>query len=270
MMAQFSNMGQNRGQSNSQQQVVEEEPDTTPIWQGMNVKLDLGNTIYTLATTRAKRQQYEIALNCNLKNKFYPTLELGYGLSQDIAGGGNYDGQGGFMKLGVDLNPLRKGRNKYYALLAGIRIGLGLQQFSLTDVTLNDGYWEPGGVVMDFTSTFRADCWGEICFGLQIQVVGPLTMGWYGRIHFLFTGKTGDHQPYYIPGYGGVDAGNFSFNYYIGYRIDWPEDWAARRAEKKAAKAEKKAAEEKALLPENEHPDAAAAAPDAQRNELQN
>ena len=95
-------------------------------------------------------------------------------------------------------------------------------------------------------------------------------MGWYGRIHFLFTGKTGDHQPYYIPGYGGVDAGNFSFNYYIGYRIDWPEDWAARRAEKKAAKAEKKAAEEKALLPENEHPDAAAAAPDAQPNELQN
>ena len=44
--------------------IVEEEPDTTPLWQGMNVKLDLGNTVYTLATTRAKRQQYEIALNC--------------------------------------------------------------------------------------------------------------------------------------------------------------------------------------------------------------
>ena len=100
MMAQLSNIGQNMGQGSGQQKVVEEEPDTTPLWQGMNVKLDLGNTVYTLATTRAKRQQYEIALNCNLKNKYYPTLELGYGLSHDIAGGGNYDGQGGFMKLG--------------------------------------------------------------------------------------------------------------------------------------------------------------------------
>ena len=244
MMAQLSNIGQNMGQGSGQQKVVEEEPDTTPLWQGMNVKLDLGNTVYTLATTRAKRQQYEIALNCNLKNKFYPTIELGYGLSHDIVGGGNYDGQGGFMKLGVDLNPLRKGRNKYYALLAGIRIGLGLQQFSLTDVTLNDDYWESGGTTMNFPATFRADCWGEVCFGLQIQVVGPLTMGWYGRIHFLFTGSAGTHQPYYVPGYGGVDAGNFSFNYYIGYRIDWPEKKAGKK-------------------PDNE-------LPDAQPTELQN
>lgn len=209
------------GQS-SNAQPAPEEPDTTPLWQGMNVKLDLGNLVYTLATTKAQRQQYEVAINCNLKNKYYPTLELGYGLSHDIAGGSTYQGQGGFTKIGVDLNPFRRGRNKYYSLLAGIRIGVGVQQFSLSDVKLNDSYWSDD-LTIDYPPTIRADCWGEICAGLQVQVVGPLTMGWYARIHFLFTGSTGDHQPYYIPGYGCIEASNFTFNYYIGYRIDWPE-----------------------------------------------
>lgn len=196
---------------------AEREYGDSALYQGMNVKLDIGNTVYTLATTKGQRQQYEIAVNANLLNKFYPTVELGYGLSHDVASGGTYDGQGAFTRLGVDINPLRKGRNRYYALLAGIRLGVGLQQYSLTGVSLHDDYW--GASTVDYPAKFRADCWGEIVAGLQIKVAGPITMGWYARIHFLFTGSVGDHQPYYIPGYGCVDASNFGFNYYIGYRF---------------------------------------------------
>lgn len=189
------------------------------VWQGMNVKLDVGNTAFTLIQSKARTQQYEVAVNANLLNHFYPTLELGYGLCQDEAEGGRYEGQGAFMRVGIDLNPLRKGRNRYYALLAGVRLGVDLQQYSLSDVTLNDDYWADGGLLRQYPATFRADCWGEVVAGMQIKVAGPLTMGWYARIRFLFTGSVGNHQPYYIPGYGCVDGSSFGFNYYIGWRI---------------------------------------------------
>lgn len=189
------------------------------VWQGMNVKLDVGNTIFTLARSHARTQQYEVAVNANFLNHFYPTVELGYGLSKDVAGGGRYEGQGAFTRLGIDINPLRKGRNRYYALLAGLRFGMDLQQFALFDVNLHDDYWSPGGVMRDYPARFRFDCWGELVAGMQIQVVGPLTMGWYARVRFLFTEKAGDHQPYFIPGYGCIDGPTFGFNYYIGWRI---------------------------------------------------
>lgn len=198
---------------------AEREYGDSAVYQGLNIKLDVGQTLYTVARSRGERQQYEVAVNANFLNKYYPTAELGYGKSHDAAQGGIYDGQGAFMRLGIDINPLRKGRNREYAMLAGLRIGLGLQQFGLQNVILHDDYWAPGGITRDYPPHFRADCWGEAVAGLQIKVVGPLTMGWFARIHFLFTGSVGDHQPYYIPGFGCVDAGNFTFNYYIGIRI---------------------------------------------------
>lgn len=198
---------------------AEREYGDSAVYQGLNIKLDVGQMAYTAARSKGSRQQYEMAVNANFLNKYYPTVELGYGLSHDPAGGGTYDGQGAFTRIGIDINPLRKGRNRDYAMLAGLRLGVGLQQFSLTGVNLHDEYWSPEGVTLDYPPVFRADCWGEAVAGLQIKVVGPLTMGWFARLHFLFTGSLGDHQPYYIPGYGCVDAGNFTFNYYIGIRL---------------------------------------------------
>lgn len=198
---------------------AEREYGDSALYQGLNIKLDVGQTVYTLARSHADRQQYEVAVNANLRNKYYPTVELGYGLSHDVAGGGTYNGQGAFTRIGIDINPLRKGQSRDYALLAGLRFGLALQDFSLTGVTLHDDYWSAGGVIRDYPPTFRADAWGEAVAGLQIKVAGPITMGWFARIHFLFTGRVGDHQPYYIPGFGCVDAGNFTFNYYVGFRL---------------------------------------------------
>ena len=117
----------------------------------------------------------------------------------------------------MDLNPLKKNRNNNYALLVGVRVGVGMQHYSLTDVTLNDSYWDTGRY-RDYPREFRADCWGEVTAGVQVKVAGPFFMGWYGRVHFLFTGSKGDHQPYFIPGYGYHDGAIFTFNYYVGLR----------------------------------------------------
>jgi len=187
------------------------------IFQGMHVKVDIANPMLVALKTRGAVQQYEVSVNVNLLKRFYPTLEAGYGWGTDGAAGGMYHGYGGFTRIGMDLNPLKKGRNNDYALLVGVRLGVGLQNYELTGVTTNDSYW--GSATHDVPASFRADCWGEIVAGAQVKVAGPFFMGWYVRIHSLFTGNRGTHQPYYIPGYGWKDGSIFGMNYYVGLRF---------------------------------------------------
>ena len=50
----------------------------TAVYQGMSLKLDLATPILELARSKGKIQDYELAINVRLAQRFYPTLELGY------------------------------------------------------------------------------------------------------------------------------------------------------------------------------------------------
>lgn len=187
------------------------------IYQGMHVRLDVGNMALQLGMSKGLVQQYEGLINANLLNKYYPTLELGYMNARGEAAGGGFAGQGAFTRIGVDLNPIRKRRNGDYFLSVGIRAGFALQDCTWSNVNLNDTYW--GTPPINRHQKVRFDSWGEVVAGLNVKVVGGFTMGWALRIHFLFTGKLGPYQPYYIPGFGQQNGGNFGFNYYLGWRF---------------------------------------------------
>ncbi len=192
----------------------------TVIYQGMNIKLDLANTILEAATSKGKILSFEAAWNIRLKQRFYPTLEGGYVKADAYAGGGEQKGEGGFFRVGMDINGLKKHPERLNALLVGIRVGTGMQNYDLTGVTVNSPYWN-GEQKLDFYNQFRADCWGEVVAGCQVQVWEGLQMGWFVRLKILFTRKASDEEvmPYYIPGFGYRDDTNWGFNYYIGYKF---------------------------------------------------
>lgn len=193
------------------------------IYQGTNIKLDLGATALTLGTTKAHLQHYEIAVNCRLKNRFYPTLEVGYAgslpattndpmrgtvtLGDSIA----YRGQGGFFRIGCDLNPLKKHPESPHALLIGLRLGTSIQSAQHTLLTTQ----------YSLLNTTSADCWGEIVAGCQVEVCKGFTMGWMGRFKCLFTRQAeglpaNEYKPIYIPGFGRRDNIAWGLDYYIG------------------------------------------------------
>lgn len=186
------------------------------VYQGINAKVDVGNTIYQLVRSRGTIMQYEGAINVNLLKRFYPTVELGFMKAADYASGGNYTGEGAFTRIGLDINPLRKNRNSDYFLTVGIRGGMALQSYEQWNIDLHDNYWQTPLAHMKDKARF--DAWGEVVAGVQVKVAGGFHMGWAIRIHFLFTSSTGAYQPYYIPGYGCKDGGIFGFNYYLGWR----------------------------------------------------
>lgn len=187
------------------------------IYQGMSLKADLGNTILELATSKAKVQSYEIAINWRIIQRLYPALELGYAMANAEAEGGKYNGQGGFARVGLDINGLKKHPENRNALLVGLRLGTAMQGYDLTNISLNTGYW--GDTRADYSGLFHADCWGEVVAGCQVQVWEGFQMGWYLRFKVLFTRKAKDEGvlPYYIPGFGYRDDTNWGINYYIGW-----------------------------------------------------
>ena len=190
----------------------------TAIYQGMSIKLDIAMPILELARSAGKVQDYEMALNVRLAKRFYPTLELGYAIADVTADGGLYSGQGGFMRLGMDLSALKKGVGEN-SLMVGLRFAGAYQGFQITDVPVYGDYWQMPNT--NYYNQHKFDCWGEIVAGCQVQIWKGFQMGWYIRMKLLFTrtDKQGDALPAYLPGFGYRNDTNWGINYFLGYKF---------------------------------------------------
>lgn len=190
----------------------------TAIYQGMSIKLDIAMPILELARSAGKVQDYEMALNVRLAKRFYPTLELGYAIADVTADGGHYSGQGGFMRLGMDLSALKKGVGEN-CLMVGLRFAGAYQGFQIIDVPVYGDYWQMPNT--NYYDQHKFDCWGEIVAGCQVQIWKGFQMGWYVRLKLLFTrtNKQGDALPAYLPGFGYRNDTNWGINYFLGYKF---------------------------------------------------
>lgn len=167
------------------------------IYYGTQVKFDILSPVLVSGLNHWQMQHYEMAVNVRLAKRFYPTLELGYAGGKTHNDSVQYSGHGGFLRVGCDLNPLKKHPESPHALLVGLRVGTAVQDKGHTD------------------------CWGEIVAGCQVEIAKvnktAFYMGWMGRFKFLFTRDK--QNPIYIPGYG--ERGNTSWgaDYYLGWRF---------------------------------------------------
>lgn len=195
-----------------------QEHGDSAIYQGLSLKLDIATPILELARSQGKIQNYEMAINVRIANRFYPTIELGYAQAETSADGGNYSGQGGFARLGIDLSALQKGISEN-CLMLGLRLGGAYQNFQVTDVRVHNDYWQIPNT--NYYHQNKFDCWGEIIAGCQVQVYKGFQMGWYVRLKLLFTrtDKQGNALPAYLPGFGYRRDTNWGLNYFLAYKF---------------------------------------------------
>lgn len=185
-----------------------------PIYNATQIKLDIASPVVIAGIHQWQMQHYEIAANVQLARRFFPTLELGYSGGKTHRGDSiQYNGHGGFFRVGCDINPLKKKKDSPHALLVGLRLGTAVQGWEHTSHA---------------TSGTKADCWGEIVVGCQVEIAkvqrSAFYMGWMGRFKVLFTrdkeGLTADQMmPIYIPGFGNRDNIGWGLNYYLGWRF---------------------------------------------------
>ena len=183
--------------------------DTT-VYQGVIVRLDIANPIFELARSSWHTYAVEAAVSVRLKYRLFPTIELGYAgqfRQEKDATTPKYNGQGEYVRLGMDISPLKKHPERRSVMLVGVRAGVGWQQL------------EPTVSEAALQGAWIADAWGEIVAGVQVDIYKGFNMGWAVRMKFLFTEKTHDSLtiPYYIPGFGYRNSMNWGLEYYLGY-----------------------------------------------------
>ena len=194
------------------------------IYMGTQVKLDIASPILVPATHQWQMQNYEVAVNVRLAKRFYPTFELGYAGGQMTRDTIAYTGHGGFFRAGCDLHPLKRHPGSPHALLVGVRLGAAFQDFdqNIDQRNLNKGIERDAGGMMKVAGG-RADCWGEIVAGCQVEIAKvnktAFYMGWMARFKCLFTRTDLPKAPLYIPGYGNQDIISWGANYYLGWQF---------------------------------------------------
>ncbi len=154
----------------------------------------------------------------NLHNRYLPAFEIGLGQAKNTPAGMNFSYTSPvsvWLKIGADYNFLYNS-NPDYMLTVGARYGFSPFSYSLSDITIDQGYWQETQHPQIPSQRVTAG-WYEITFGLRVKLWGPISAGWRFHYHgILHQSHARYGDPWYIPGYGASGrpiTGSFSITY---------------------------------------------------------
>ncbi len=219
-----------RNGNGSQQQKVERRNTEPEIEYPLLNGLDVGVDILGPATKLLGSDNYsaEAFADLDLKHRFFPTVELGYGRSSTTNDyDTRYNSKTPYARLGADYNVLYKKRHGNM-LLFGFRYGFGTTTYdvstpadsgsaSLTNLT--DPIWGDSGTYSHegMKTTMH---WIELCAGVRVNVSGRIYMTWNVRLKYKLSASVSEYgAPYYVGGYGRYKNSVFGLTYSIVYRL---------------------------------------------------
>lgn len=180
--------------------VGQTEADTVALFRGVAVSADL---VGLAQKAFSDYGQYEAALRVNLRDRYFPVFELGYGTADASDPGTRlaYKTSAPYARVGVDWN-IARNKHDDYRIYIGVRYALTYYKFDVTGTGIKDPVW---GDAVDYDARgVKANShWAEGVFGVDAKIAGPLRLGWslrYRRHLFGDDGTLGN--TWYVPGYG--------------------------------------------------------------------
>lgn len=185
--------------ANAQEKNIEKK-DSVSFFRGFAVSVDLVGPIQMLTGDYG---QYEAALRINLKDKYFPVLELGIGKTDhdnDVTQI-SYKTTAPYAKIGVDFN-LLKNKHDIYRLYAGVRYAFTSFKYDLSHPEITDPVW--GGTAQYSAEGVQCNYhWIEALIGVDAKIWGPLHLGWSLRYKSRISYNDGDlGNSWYVPGFG--------------------------------------------------------------------
>lgn len=177
-----------------------EKTDSIGLMRGVAVSADI---VGLAQLAFSDYGQYEAALRVNLRDKYFPIVELGYGKanSEDVATKLSYSTSAPYGKIGIDFN-IAKNKHDDYRIYAGARYALTYYKFDVIGHGIKDPVWgddanyEGRGIKANYH-------WLEGVFGVDAKIAGPLRLGWSFRYRRHLFGNNGSMgNTWYVPGYG--------------------------------------------------------------------
>ncbi len=181
-------------------QIAVQQTDSIATLRGVAVGADLVGPIQLLVGSYG---QVEGVVRVNLRDKYFPTVELGYGKADanDDATRLHYKTSAPYGRIGLDFN-LMKNKHDDYRLLVGFRYGYTSYKFDVDRPALTDPVW--GGEAPYSAHGVKASCgWAEAVFSIDAKIIGPMRMGWSVRYKLRLYHDDGTiGNTWYVPGYG--------------------------------------------------------------------
>lgn len=181
-------------------QIAETPSDTIPLFRGVALSADLAGIAQMAFSDYG---QYEAALRINLKDKYFPIIELGYGKAdaENVISKLSYKTSAPYGRIGIDFN-LMKNKHDIYRIYGGFRYAYTSFKFDVEGHDITDPVW--GDHVKYSAKDVKANYhWLEAVFGLDAKIWGPIRLGWsfrYKRRLIHDDGNIGN--TWYVPGYG--------------------------------------------------------------------
>lgn len=206
-------------------QTNKQKPDSVikASFRGLRLDIDLvpiaSNFIY-----KGERFGYEAGLYANIKYKYFPALEVGFGGANKTSTSAlHFNTSGVYGRVGVDFNLMKPKKDKKPTnniFFAGARIGFSPFTYNYTNMLIQNKYWG-SEILHSFENEKNTRIWFEIVAGMRVEVLRNIYMGWTVRNkRLLGEDVPGELSPWYIPGFGIKGEGkNWGVNYSIGYRF---------------------------------------------------
>lgn len=194
----------------------------TLLLNGVTVQADIASIVGSIIS-KGETYSTEGSVQIDLKHKYYPVVELGFGgankLSAEDIG---FKANGLFGRIGVDINLLKQKKDAKPTnnlFLAGARIGITNFSYDVTNILITDNYWG-GTEILNYPNESATKVWFEIVAGVRVEVFKNIFMGWTVRNkNLLNQDAEGKISSWYIPGFGINASSTWGFSYTLGYRF---------------------------------------------------
>lgn len=231
--AQAQNGNPNPTANAPKDETTEADDTAFPLYNGMTVSVDLwgiGSKVLG-----GDFLSSEVSVDVNLKNRFFPIVELGYGGTDAWNDNGtNYKTSAPYFRIGMNYNALFKKKFDNF-LFVGLRYGFTSFKYDVSTLAVNDPVY--GGIIgnpnqmdnvwggslpFDHKGMKGSMQWIEFCVGIRAHIWDRFYMGWGLRFKFRASSSTGTYgDPWYVPGFGKYASNNLGVTYTITYKLPY-------------------------------------------------
>lgn len=191
-----------------------------PFYQGTSIAVDvagLGGKVFGSDFTSA-----EVGVEVNLKNRFMPVAEIGYGQTDTTDDGTNmhYKTAAPYFRIGMNYNVMFKKTHLPGFISVGLRYGFTSFSYDVSAPDMTDPTWGNITVPFAYDGVKSNASWAEAVVGFRTRIYKSFSMGWEIRYRVRVNVKEAENsEPWYIPGFGKNGSTNLGITYNLIYKL---------------------------------------------------
>ena len=196
------------------------EEEKVPFYQGTTIGVDifgLGSKIFGGDITST-----EISVEVNLKNRYVPVAEIGYGTTDTTDDGTNihYKASAPYFRIGMNYNFFFKKPYLPGFLYGGIRYGFTSFSYDVDAPTMKDPTWGFPEIPFSYDGIKTTVTWARTAGRNKGKCVQEFLHGMVTTLPYTHEHKKAEHtEPWYIPGFGKNNSTNLGVTYSLIYKL---------------------------------------------------